>query len=144
MNPLASNENTTFLETLHSIDSSIQIKQIPVHRIQTNQTEWINPLLSTITGTCRIVCIHNLNTFKKVLKKFQRMSKHHELPCSIIAGSYGKTLLNLFNINTLTNKDIKIEDILVLQQVPLDMLFTVNNSITQLLSLTSLKANNGN
>ena len=72
------------------------------------------------------------------------MSKHHELPCSIIAGSYGKTLLNLFNINTLTNKDIKIEDILVLQQVPLDMLFTVNNSITQLLSLTSLKANNGN
>ena len=42
------------------------------------------------------------------------------------------------------NKDIKIEDILVLQQVPLDMLFTVNNSITQLLSLTSLKANNGN
>ena len=144
MNPLASNENTTFLETLHSIDSSIQIKQIPVHRIQTNQTEWINPLLSTITGTCRIVCIHNLNIFKKVLKKFQRMSKHHELPCSIIAGSYGKTLLNLFNINTLTNKDIKIEDILVLQQVPLDMLFTVNNSITQLLSLTSLKANNGN
>ena len=144
MNPLASNENTTFLETLHSIDSSIQIKQIPVHRIQTNQTEWINPLLSTITGTCRIVCIHNLNTFKKVLKKFQRMSKHHELPCSIIAGSYGKTLLNLFNINTLTNKDIKIEDILVLQQVPLDMLFTINNSITQLLSLTSLKANNGN
>ena len=144
MNPLASNENTTFLETLHSIDSSIQIKQIPVHRIQTNQTEWINPLLSTLTGTCRIVCIHNLNTFKKVLKKFQRMSKHHELPCSIIAGSYGKTLLNLFNINTLTNKDIKIEDILVLQQVPLDMLFTVNNSITQLLSLTSLKANNGN
>ena len=144
MNPLASNENTTFLETLHSIDSSIQIKQIPAHRIQTNQTEWINPLLSTITGTCRIVCIHNLNTFKKVLKKFQRMSKHHELPCSIIAGSYGKTLLNLFNINTLTNKDIKIEDILVLQQVPLDMLFTVNNSITQLLSLTSLKANNGN
>ena len=144
MNPLASNENTTFLETLHSIDSSIQIKQIPAHRIQTNQTEWINPLLSTITGTCRIVCIHNLNTFKKVLKKFQRMSKHHELPCSIIAGSYGKTLLNLFNINTLTNKDIKIEDILVLQQVPLDMLFTINNSITQLLSLTSLKANNGN
>ena len=30
------------------------------------------------------------------------------------------------------------------QQVPLDMLFTINNSITQLLSLTSLKANNGN
>ena len=72
------------------------------------------------------------------------MSKHHELTCSIIAGSYGKTLLNLININTLTNKDIKIEDILVLQQVPLDMLFTINNSITQLLSLTSLKANNGN
>ena len=82
MNPVASNENTTFLETLHSIDSSIQIKQIPVHRIQTNQTEWINPLLSTITGTCRIVCIHNLNTCLLYTSPSPRDQRGSRMPSS--------------------------------------------------------------
>ena len=144
MHPLSSNDNTTFLENLYTIDASIQIKQIPVHRVRTNSTEWITPLLSTITGTCRILCIQNINTLKKVLKKFQQMSKQNELPCNILAGSYGKTLINLFDIDVLTHKDIKIEDILIVQQVPVNILFTLTTPILQLLSLSLLKANNGN
>ena len=66
------------------------------------------------------------------------------LAMNIIAGSYGKTLINLFDIDVLTQKDIKIEDILVVQQVPVNILFTLTTPILQLLSLPSLKANNGN
>ena len=72
------------------------------------------------------------------------MSKQNELPCNILAGSYGKTLINLFDIDVLTHKDIKIEDILIVQQVPVNILFTLTTPILQLLSLSLLKANNGN
>ena len=72
------------------------------------------------------------------------MSKQNELPCNILAGSYGKILINLFDIDVLTHKDIKIEDLLIVQQVPVNILFTLTTPILQLLSLSLLKANNGN